>query len=341
MSEDHQQTVVITGASGGVGRALARLYGERGARVGLLARGEAGLAGAVRDVEDAGGRALAVPTDVADAEAVEAAAARVEAELGPVDVWINNAMVTVLARVWDVTPEEYRRVTEVNYLGFVHGCQAALRRMRERDAGTIVNVGSALAFRGIPLQSAYCATKHAIQGFHESLHAELVAEDSNVVVCQVHLPGLNTTQFVWGRNKLPKKPQPVPPIFQPEVAARGIMWAADEGRHETYVAASVPLTIWGNRISPGLVARYLGHTNIDAQQTDEPASPDDPDNLFEPADQERDFGSHGPFDDQAKDSSLFTQLSRSRGKVVGGVAAVAGAVATAVVRRGGDDERPD
>lgn len=326
------RTVVITGATGGVGRALARLYGERGANVALLARGEAGLAGAASDVEARGGRALAIPTDVADADAVEAAAERVEDELGPIDVWINDAMVTVLARTWDVTPEEFRRVTEVNYLGFVHGTLAALRRMRPRDRGTIVQVGSALAFRGIPLQSPYCATKHAIVGFTESLNAELLAEDSGIRLCAVHLPGLNTTQFTWGRNKLPNEPQPVPPIFQPEVAAEAIAWAADRGRRNTYVGANTVLTIWGNRLAKPLVARYLARTNIEAQQTERPADPDAPDNIFEPRDEHEDRGSHGPFDEQAHATSPGQVLSRNRG-LVAGAAVLTAAAAYVAARR--------
>lgn len=319
------ETVVITGASAGVGRALARAYGERGANVALLARGEAGLQGAAHDVEARGGRALAIPTDVSDAAQVTAAADRVEAELGPIDTWINNAMVTVLARTWDVTPEEFRRVTEVNYLGFVHGTLAALSHMRPRDRGTIVQVGSALAFRGIPLQSAYCASKHAIEGFTESLDAELIAEDSRIRLCEAHLPGLNTTQFTWGRNKLPNRPQPVPPIFQPEVAAEAIVWTADTGRRKTYVAASTTVTIWGNRLAQGLVARYLGLTNIDAQQTDEPVPTEPLDNLFSPADQDEDRGSHGPFDDQAKPRSVAQTVSKNRGRIALGTAAAAAA----------------
>ncbi|MDX1658429.1 MAG: SDR family oxidoreductase [Nitriliruptorales bacterium] len=320
------QTVVITGASGGVGRALARKYGERGCNVGLLARGEAGLQGAKEEVEARGGRAIAVPTDVADDDQVEQAAEKVEAEFGPIDIWINNAMVTVLAKVWNVDPEEFKRVTEVNYLGVVHGCLAALKRMRPRNAGTIVNVGSALAFRGIPLQAAYCGSKHAIQGFTESLYAELLHEDSDIDLCSVHLPGLNTTQFTWGRNKLDKLPQPVPPIFQPEVAADGIMWAADNGRRETYVAASTPLTIWGNRLARGAVARYLASGNISAQQSDKSADLYPGDNLFEPQDQDEDRGSHGPYDDQAHGMSPFDKVSQNRGKVAAGVA-LAGVVA--------------
>ncbi|MBW3665334.1 MAG: SDR family oxidoreductase [Actinobacteria bacterium] len=330
-------TIVITGATGGVGRALARLYGQRGANVALLARGAAGLEAAVREVESAGGRPLAIPTDVAVSEQVDAAAERAEDQLGPIGLWVNNAMVTVMARTWDVTPDEFRRVTEVNYLGYVHGTLAALRRMRRRDRGTLVQVGSTLAFRGIPAQAAYCATKHAIEGFTESLTAELLADGSRVQLCAVHLPGLNTTQFVWGRNKLPHRPQPVPPIYQPEVAAEAIAWAADRGRRTTYVAASTAATIWGNRLAKPLVARYLARTNIDAQQTDDPADPDSPDNLFEPADAERDYGSHGPFDDRAHATSPLQVLSRNRGRVAVGAALAAAAVAALTNNRTGEE----
>ncbi len=332
------QTVVVTGASGGVGRALARAYADEGANVALLARGDAGLDGALRDVESRGTTALALPTDVADADHVMDAARRVESDLGPIDVWVNNAMVTVLARTWEVTPEEFRRVTEVNYLGFVHGTLAALRYMRPRDRGTIVQVGSALAFRGIPLQSTYCATKHAIVGFTEALRAELLAEDSNIRLCAVHLPGLNTTQFMWGRNKLPYRPRPVAPVFQPEVAADAIVWAAREGRRRTYVGASTALTVWANRLAPGLLARYLAHANIKAQQTDEPVREQQLDNLFTPADDDRDHGSHGPFDDEAHASSPTQVVSRNRGKIALGAAALAG-VGWAAARTGGEIDR--
>ena len=308
------QTVVITGASGGVGRTLARLYGERGANVALLARGEAGLAGAASDVAAAGGQPLVLPADVADAAAVEEAARRAEEAFGPLDLWINNAMVTVLGRTWDISSEEFARVMTVNFLGYVNGTLTALRRMRPRNSGTLVQVGSALAYRGIPAQAPYCASKHAIEGFTESLHAELLDDGSDVKLCAVHLPGLNTTQFTWGRNKLSNAPQPVPPIYQPEVAARAIAWAADNGRRKTYVAPSTSLTIWGNRLAQPLVGRYLAATNIDAQQTDEPAPPDAPDNLFQPRDADRDCGAHGPFSQQAKDHSVSQSLSRHRGK---------------------------
>jgi short-subunit dehydrogenase len=269
---------------------------------------------------------------------VEAAAERTEAELGPVDVWINNAMTTIMARTWDVTAEEFRRVTEVNYLGYVHGTLAALRRMRPRDRGTIVEVGSALAFRGIPVQGPYCASKHAIVGFTQSLHTELLAEGSGVQLCAVHLPGLNTTQFTWGRNKLPHRPQPVPPIYQPEVAAEAIAWAADRGRRLTYVAGSTAATIWGNRLARPLLARYLARTNIEAQQTGEPATGDAPDNLFAPQDQDHDRGSHGPFDDQAHEHSPAQVLSRNRGKLAAGTALAAATLVAAAGQRPADHE---
>lgn len=317
------QTVVVTGASAGVGRAVAREYAHRGADVALLARGEAGLEAAAAEAERQGVRAVAIPLDVADAAAVDAAAQQIERELGPVDVWVNNAMVTVLGRSWDITPGEYARVMEVNYLGFVHGTLAALRHMRPRNHGTIVEVGSALAFRGIPAQSPYCASKHAIQGFTESLRSELLAESSDVRLCAVHLPGLNTPQFEWGRNKLANEPQPVPPIYQPEVAARAITWAADHGRPTTYVAPSTVLTVWGNRLAQPLLARYLARGNIQAQQTDAPRPADAPDNLFRPLDLDVDHGAHGPFDERAHARSSLQVLSRHRGKVAATVGSVA------------------
>lgn len=333
------KTVVITGATGGVGRAVARLYAERGANVALLARGEAGLQGVSREVSERGGRPLAIPTDVSDPDQVERAAERAEAEFGWIDVWINVAMVTVLAKTWDVTPEEFRRVTEVNYLGAVHGTLAALKRMRPRDRGTIINVGSALAFRGIPLQAPYCASKAALENFGESLYVELLHEDSNIRFGEVHLPGINTTQFIWGRNKTDKAPQPVPPMYQPEVAARGIVWAADEGRRTTWIAASTPLTIWANRFFRGLVARNLAKSGIKKQKTNKPASARPADNLFEPADQDVDHGSHGPFDDQAHEHSLFDLVSQNRAKVAAGAVAVLAAASAVVANRHDGDGR--
>jgi len=296
------RVVVITGASAGVGRATARAFARRGAHVGLLARGRDGLEGARRDVERLGGRAVIVPTDVADASAVDNAADAVERALGPIDVWVNNAMVSVFAPVTRIEPEEFRRVTEVTYLGTVYGTLAALRRMLPRDRGVIVQVGSALAYRGIPLQSAYCGAKHAIQGFMDSLRSELLHDDSGVRVTMVQLPALNTPQFRWVKNRLPRKPQPVPPIFQPEVAAEAVVYAADHARREMYVGWPTVKAIVGNKLVPGYADRYLAERGYDAQQTDEPADPERPDNLWAPV--PGDHGAHGVFDDVAARFSI-------------------------------------
>lgn len=328
------QHVLITGASAGVGRATAIEYAKRGANVTLVARGRAGLDGAAKDVEAAGGSPLTIQCDVSDEEALEAAADQAETTFGPIDVWINNAMVTVMSQIWDTTVDDYRRVMEVNFLGAVNGTHAALRRMRPRDAGTIVQVGSALAYRGIPLQSAYCASKHALQGFMDSLRAELLEDDSNVHVCTVHLPGLNTPQFTWSKTRLPKEPQPVPPIFQPEVAAEGIVWTVDQQRKETWVAGSAVGTIVGNRIAPRLLDRYLAANAFAGQQTDQPVDHSRHDNLYEPKDEHEDRGVHGPFDDRAKDSSTQQELIRNAGKLAaGGAALVAGALAAVGLAR--------
>jgi NAD(P)-dependent dehydrogenase (short-subunit alcohol dehydrogenase family) len=295
------QTVAITGASAGIGRAAARLFAERGDRVGLIARGHAGLEGAARDVEQAGGSALAVPADVADFAQAEAAARRIEDSLGPIDVWVNVAFTSVFAPVDEITPEEFRRVTEVTYLGFVHGTMVALARMRPRDHGVIVQVGSALGARSIPLQSAYCGGKHAINGFTESLRCELRHDKSNVHVTVVQMPAVNTPQFSWVRSRLSRHPQPVPPIYQPEVAARGIVYAAGHPRRKQYfVGASTTATILANRVAPALLDRYLARTGYDSQQTGEP-EPRRPDNLWEPVDEPRgdDHGAHGEFDDRS------------------------------------------
>jgi NAD(P)-dependent dehydrogenase (short-subunit alcohol dehydrogenase family) len=268
---------------------------------------------------------LALPTDVADADAVEAAAAAVEGELGPIDVWVNCAMASIFAFTWDIEPDEFRRATEVVYLGYVWGTQAALRRMRPRDSGTIVQVGSALAYRGIPLQGAYCGGKHAIQGFTESVRAELAHEGSAVHLTMVQLPGLNTPQFGWVRSRLPRHPQPVAPIYQPEVAARAIVWASAQRRRELWVGGSTVATIIGNSLAPSLVDRYLGRTNVEAQQTDEPVSPDRPDYLFAPL--PGDHGSHGRFDDRAHPRSIQLWASMHRRGLLAGTllaAALAG-----------------
>lgn len=306
------RVVVITGASAGVGRATARAFAEEGAKVGLVARGRAGLEGARREVEACGGRALILPTDVADAEAVEAAAAEVEKALGPIDVWVNVAMTSVFSPVKEMTAAEFKRVTEVTYLGYVYGTQAALKRMLPRDEGVIIQVGSALAYRGIPLQAAYCGAKHAIQGFCDSLRCELLHDESKVRVTMIQMPALNTPQFTWVKSRLPCKAQPVPPIYQPEIAARAVLYASHHERREIYVGLPTVEAIVGDKIAPALLDRYLAQTNFDAQQTDEPEDPDRPNNLWEPVDAERDHGTHGPFDARARRRSpqLWANLHR-------------------------------
>ncbi|MEO7193594.1 MAG: SDR family oxidoreductase [Pseudonocardiaceae bacterium] len=300
----HRQVVVITGASAGIARATAQAFGDRGAQVGLLARGRAGLDGAVKDVENAGGVALAIPTDVADYDQVSAAAEQVEDTFGPIDVWINVAFTSVFAPFHEVKPEEFRRVTEVSYLGYVYGTMVALARMRPRDRGTIVQVGSALGQRSIPLQSAYCGAKHAINGFTESLRTELMHEGSNIHVTVVQMPAVNTPQFSWVLSRLPNHPQPVPPIYQPEVAARGVVFAADHPRRKQYwVGASTVGTLVGQKIAPALLDRYLAKTGFGSQQTGERVGPDRPHNLWEPVDgpDGHDHGARGIFDDKAHD----------------------------------------
>ena len=308
------RVVVITGGSAGVGRAAARAFAEDGADIGLLARGPEGLEAAAKDVEAAGGRALPIPTDVADAVTVEEAAARVEDELGPIDVWVNNAMTSVFAPFPDIEPDEYDRVTRVTYLGYVNGTRAALRRMVPRDRGVVVQVGSALTYRAIPLQSAYCAAKHAIKGFTESVRCELLHEKSRVEVCMVQLPALNTPQFDWVLSRLPRRARPVPPIYQPEVAARAIVAAAERPRREMWVGGSTAFTLLANRVVPGLLDRYLGRTGFQSQQTDEPEDPARPDNLWEPV--AGDYGTHGRFDRQAHSRSLQL-LATGRGRWIG------------------------
>jgi NAD(P)-dependent dehydrogenase (short-subunit alcohol dehydrogenase family) len=307
------KVVVITGASAGVGRAIARRFAEDGdVCIGLIARGEAGLRATAEEVTRAGGRALALPCDVSDAAALDDAATRVEAEFGPIDIWVNNAMTAVLGEVMDTSAEEFRRVMEVTFLGSVHGAQAALRRMEPRGRGTIVQVGSALGIRGIPLQATYCAAKHAVQGFFESLRTELRHRDSPVHLCIVQLPGLNTTQFSWVRLHVPNEPQPVPPIYQPEVAANAVHWAAHHKRRELWVGFPTVYTIIGSRVAPWLAEWYLARTGFKGQQTDKPAGPGRPDYLEHALDHAEDHGFHGSFDDQAHSRSPQTWLARHR-----------------------------
>jgi NAD(P)-dependent dehydrogenase (short-subunit alcohol dehydrogenase family) len=316
------EVVVITGASGGVGRAAVREFASRGADVGLLARDSEGLEAAAKEVEAFGRQAVAVPTDVADPAQVEAAAAQIEERLGPIDVWVNNAMTSVFAPFTEIEPEEFRRVTEVTYLGVVYGTRSALKRMLPRDRGTVVQVGSALAYRGIPLQSAYCGGKHAIEGFTESVRAELLHQKSKVRLTMVQMPALNTPQFTWVLSRLPGSPQPVPPIYQPEVAAKAIAWAATHRRRQLWVGATTVATILANDVAPGLLDRYLGRTGYKSQQTKQPADPGRPNNLWAPVPGHH--GAHGPFDERAHPRSPQLWASTHRG-LVG--AAVAGLVA--------------
>ena len=331
MNGKNDQVVVVTGASAGIGRATAQAFGARGARVALLARGEAGLAGAVKDVQAAGGEALAIPTDVADHLAVEAAAQQTEDALGPIDIWVNVAFTSVFAPFTEIKPDEYKRVTEVSYLGFVYGTASALKRMIPRDAGTIVQVGSALAYRGIPLQTAYCGAKHAIQGFHEALRCELLHQGAHVRVTMVQMPAVNTPQFDWVLSRLPGHAQPVPPIYQPEVAAQAVLFAADHPRRREYwVGGSTAATLISNAVLPGLLDRYLARTGFQSQQTDQP--PKDagaPTNLWAPADEEDDHTAHGSFDRRAHSRSAQLWMSHRHGTVAAAAASLSalGAVA--------------
>lgn len=328
---ESRRVVVVTGASGGIGRASAIAFAARGDAVAMIARGEDGLEAAAQEVRDAGGTALPISADVADADQVERAAARVEDELGPIDVWVNSAFSSVFAPFDQIAPEEFKRVTEVTYLGFVYGTMAALKRMRPRDRGAIVQVGSALAYRGIPLQSAYCGAKHATQGFNESLRCELLHDGSGVKVTMVQMPAVNTPQFSWVLSRLPRRPQPVPPIYQPEVAAAAVVHAADHPqRREYWVGAPTVGTLIANAVVPGLLDRYLARTGFDSQQTDEPHHADDPANLWKPADRSRDFGTHGRFDGRSSDHSYQLWASQHAGALAAGAGALAGIVGLVV-----------
>ena len=324
MNNTPPEVVVITGASAGVGRATACAFARRGACIGLLARGLDGLKATQDEVESLGGKALIVQTDVADPEQIEQAAEQVEAAFGPIDIWIKNAMTTVFSPISDISPEEYRRMTEVTYLGAVWGTMAALKRMRSRNRGVIVQVSSALAYRAIPLQAAYCGAKHGLRAFTTSLRSELAHENSDIHVTMVHMPALNTPQFDWGRTHLTHQPQPVPPIFQPEVAADAIVWAAHHRRRDLFLGMSSLMAVWANRIVPGIADWYLARTGFKSQQTDEHIDPDRPSNLWQPM--AGDYGAHGRFDDVAKSHSTQLWISQNRSRI-----ALAGAFGGAVL----------
>jgi len=322
MEQDRPEVVVVTGASAGVGRAVVREFARRKAAIGLIARGKDRLEATRQEVEQQGGRALVLSVDVSDADAVQQAANEVASRFGPIDVWVNDAMTTVFAPVKDIRPEEFKRATEVTYLGCVYGTMAALKVMRERDQGTIVQVGSALAYRSIPLQAPYCGAKHAIVGFTDSLRCELIHQNSNIHVTVVHLPAMNTPQFSWCRTRLPRHPQPVPPIFEPEVAARAIYYAAHAKRREIFVGGPTVKAIYGQDVAPSFADWYLGTHGYEAQQTSEPVPPDRPDNLFEPV--PGDWAAHGIFTNQAKDFSLQNWVNLRRVPVALAAAGIAG-----------------
>ncbi|HVQ17738.1 MAG TPA: SDR family oxidoreductase [Actinomycetes bacterium] len=335
-ASDRPRVVVVTGASGGIGRATARLFAARGDTVALLARGDRGLDGARRDIESVGGTAASYVVDTADVAALDKVADRVEEELGEIDVWVNVAFTSVFARFVDIEPEEFERVTQVTYLGFVNGTRSALRRMLPRDRGTIVQVGSTLAYRGIPLQSAYCGAKHATQGFHESLRTELLHEGSHVWVTMVQMPAVNTPQFSWVLSRLPRQAQPVPPIYQPEVAARAVVYAADHPRRREYwVGETTAATLVVNAVAPGLLDRYLGRTGFNGQQTDQPKPPNQPANLWEPADGDEgdDFGAHGQFDKRSHAHSPQVWASQHHGTLAAAGMALVAAVLFRAARR--------
>ena len=319
-----RRVVVVTGASAGLGRSIVREFAEKGADIALIARGIEGLEGAKREVEEAGGKALVFPIDIADAEAVENAAAETEAKLGPIDVWVNNAMNSVFSPVKQMTADEYKRVTEVTYLGQVYGALSALKRMLPRDKGSIIFVGSALAYRGIPLQSAYCASKHAIEGFYDSLRTELMHDNSNVHISMVQLPAMNTTQFKFVKTRLPYKPRPMGTIYQPEIAARAIEFASRNPRREYYVGWPTVKAIVGNKIAPWYADWVLSRNGYEGQMTDEPEDPNRKNNLWEPL--PGDHGAHGTFENKARTFSAVTWASLHKGAVAASLLVIVGAL---------------
>lgn len=323
-NDNKPKVVVVTGATAGVGRSVVKEFARQGARIGLIARGRDRLEATEREVAELGGKALALPTDVADAQQVEQAAEQVEQEFGPIDIWVNNAMTTIFAPFLEIKPDEFKRATEVTYLGQVYGTLAALKRMHARNRGTIVQVGSALAYRSIPLQSPYCGAKHAVIGFTDSIRSELIHDKSAVHITAVMLPAMNTPQFSWCRTRLPRHPQPVPPIFEPEVAARAIVWAAKHKKREVYVGFPTVKAIYGNELAPSFADRYLANNAFSGQQTSQPVSPDRPDNLFEPVD--GDYGAHGVFADRAKSCSVQSSLNLESMTLLGHRGLVASAV---------------
>ncbi len=321
----NEQVVVITGASAGVGRATARAFARRGASIGLIARDRERLEKTGEEVEAAGGRALALQADVADAERMFRVAERVADVFGRIDVWVNSAMTTIFASFTDIDPKDYRRATEVTYLGMVYGTMAALKHMKKRDRGVIVQVGSALSYRAIPLQAPYCGAKFAIRGFTDSVRTELMNEKSGVRIAMVQLPAVNTPQFAWCKAKLERHPRPVPPVFQPEVAAEAIYWAAHNRRREVYVGISSAATIWLNKFFPHLMDRYLASFAYDGQQTPDRLDPDRPDNLYRPV--PGDFGAHGEFEDEAHESSPQFWFTTRRPWILGAGGIIAGFLA--------------
>ena len=329
------EVAVITGASAGIGRATAREFAKQGCKVALIARGRAGLEAAAAEVAELGGEALVIAADVADSEAMERAAQEVVDRFGQIDVWVNNAFAGIFSRFMDMSLDEFRRVTDVTYFGQVHGTRAALKHMLPRDSGTIVLVGSALAYRGIPLQSAYCAAKHAVQGFQDSLRAELLAQNSGVHVTMVQLPGVNTPQFDWIRAHVKGTPRPVGAVYQPEVAARAIWKAAHSKRKEWIVGAPAYQAIIGDKIASTLLDHQLAHGMIEAQQDPQPLDPKRQDNLFEPVDDAEDRGAHGRFGETSRTRSPLLWASENRGWLAAGAALAAGAGILSA-RKGGE-----